>query len=148
MATVAQLVESRDQDAAARSELLAAFGAALADAMKVELLHGVALDLSARSFGMRQGFMRYLGTVVHVPPPDHDAAGALLESLAALAPVAGDLEPLLAALESAVATKLSSDELARLAQSPAWVPSESARDGLLDVRARLEGAFKRGQKAA
>ncbi len=97
---------------------------------------------------MRQGFMRYLGTVVHVPPPDHDAAGAQLESLAALAPVAGDLEPLLAALESAVATKLSSDELARLAQSPAWVPSESARDGLLDVRARLEGAFKRGQKAA
>lgn len=147
MPTITRLVASGERGEMPRSTLLAAFGVALVDAMKVEATHGLALDLSPLSFGLRQGAVRYVGEV-RVREGGRDAPRAVLDALVALAESCDDLEPAVAAIEGAISGKLSPADLARLAPS-AWHSGPPALSAAIrDASVRIDHAFERGRKAA
>lgn len=147
MPSVAQLVAEKDPVPPRRS-LLAAFGAALVDALKVEAQHGVHLDLSPSSFGVRQGVVRYAGAMQSSAEGARDARQALVEALLALADACDDLEPTVASFESALAARLSAEEVAKLARGESWRDVGDLPDGVRAARARILRALEGGPRAA
>ncbi len=148
MSTVAELMASDDRGELPRNTLLAAFGSALVDALRLEVLHGMALDLSPRSFGLRQGAVRYLGEVATGEATGRDVRRSVVGALLVLAESCDDLEPAITAIESAIAAKFSLDDLAKVARSAMQSEPISAPVALRDGILRIEQAFKRGRKAA
>jgi hypothetical protein len=144
--SIAQLLASRDRTE--RAELLASYGAAVADALKVQASHPVRLDLGPRSFGVRHGVVRYLGEILPGDAAGVDAGRALDEALASLVAASDDVEPAVAALESALASRLSKDERAKLARAATWEDPASLPPHLLEAQRRIADALERGRKAA
>ncbi len=146
--SLASLAASRETPDVARRALLASFGVALVDALKVEATHGMALDLSPLSFGVRLGVVRYLGMVAIGDPGGRDVGSALAAAFDALAPLGDDFEPAVVALESGIATKLSGEEVAKLARGASWSDRAERSTQLRDACARIRDAFNRVWKAA
>jgi signal recognition particle receptor subunit beta len=151
MPTIERLVGSRDPSELPPATVLAAFGGALADALKAQASHGAALVLSPSLFGMRHGLVRYVGEpganwIGAAEGARRDVGRALLASLSTLASLCSDIEPAVAALESAIGARLSSEERATLAQTATWQPPGPAVAG--NVAERLAEALSRGRRAA
>jgi len=146
IAPVTELVAG-DHVEAQRAPVLTAYGAALADALKVEAHYGTLLDLSPSAFGVVQGAVRYIGTVGG--EAGRDVGQAVMRALEALARVAGgDIEPAIVALEGAIPSRLTSEELAKLARTTEWREPASLGASLDAARKRIAAAFERGRKAA
>ncbi|HEX7665667.1 MAG TPA: hypothetical protein VF407_14170, partial [Polyangiaceae bacterium] len=70
--TLAQSLRS-----AGSTELVTAFADALAEATRVSLRHGLALDFSPHAFGVDRGVLRYLGETELAPPNAERLAAAM-----------------------------------------------------------------------
>jgi hypothetical protein len=139
---VPSVVDLVTRDRAEPGALLGRFGAALAEALKLQASLGLTLDLSPRAFGLRNGALRYLGDVAG-DAAGRDVGSALVESFAALVALGVEIDAAVAALESAIAARLSHEERAALARASTW-PTAPAFDA---ARARIERALRRGEAA-
>jgi signal recognition particle receptor subunit beta len=146
MPTVADLVASRDAAAPPRGTVLAAYGGALADALRAAALHGLSIDLAPASFGVRHGLVRYAGDLA-AADASRNLARQLLDALAAVASVC-DVEAAVGSFEAALASRLGADDLAKIAQATPWRDLPSVPEALRPLRLRVEKAVGRGRKAA
>jgi hypothetical protein len=151
--TVVELLASPDRADLPRAGTLSVYGTALADALKVEAVHGTPFDLSPKNFGIRQGAARYLADFAPNEGGPRGAGQMVVAAFVELAeacPMITDFEPAVAALESGLLTRLTPDERGKLA----WSMKGEALDiaalpaNLRASAGRLEEAFHRGWKAA
>lgn len=129
-------------DARPRSEAL---GAALADAAVVSIRHRLALCPSIHEFGAQNGRIRYAGSLSSAASDGGVvvALDLLVGSAEDVATLGHDVEPFIDAVTRRLRSRLTSDELALLAQESA---TRAASDG--SVRARLVSALARFKAAA
>jgi len=106
------------------------------------------LDLSARSFGIHHGEVRYVGEMTSGEGPRRDVGRALETALFELATACDEIEPAVGTLESAILARLTADEIERLAASTTWSDPSSVPDALRDAQRRIATAFDRGRRAA
>jgi hypothetical protein len=133
-----------------RRRVVAAFGAALVDGLKIEALHGIALDLSPAAFGMRDGVVRYCGEL-RPTDPERQTASALTDALMGLYAACDDLGPAVEAFESAIAARLTAEEARKVSEAgwkTGWSPRPDMPEALRMTCLRLEEALQRRRQAA
>lgn len=127
----------------ASAEVLAAYAAAMVEAVRAALRHGFSIDLSLSSFGLQQGMLRYLGDVW----PEVSSAAELTSSLAAsvdaLERAGADVPAFLDALERELSRRPAQEDRSRVA----WPAIDERTSEFRSARERLEAMLVRAAEA-
>lgn len=103
---------------ALEGDVLRSFGAALVDALRMSLRHGVSLALSIEAFGVHNRAIRYLGEIVAEPPSADVLSRSILAIVDALERAGADVEVFLESFAEERNRQLTDDERARAGLLP------------------------------
>ncbi|MDB4943205.1 MAG: gliding motility protein MglA [Labilithrix sp.] len=106
--TVARLLEAR----AMTPELLAAYGMAVVETLRVALRNGFGVELGVRSFGVQEGALRYLGERLALPTDAADLSSSVVAAASAIERSGADAAPFLSAFERSLSKRLTPEERA------------------------------------
>lgn len=97
----------------ASPDLLAAFGAAVVEALRTSFRHGLSLDFSPSVFGVQHGRLRYLGEITPEPPTVEALSSSVVGALDTLQRAGADMSAFLDAFERELQRQLTVEERAR-----------------------------------
>lgn len=105
--------------------LLASYGVAIVEALRMSLRHGLSIDLSAASFGVQNDALRYLGELSPEPPTAASLSASIFASIEAIERSGAEVGAFLEAFERALQRQLTVEERTRAAVSMSDPPPSS-----------------------
>ena len=83
----------------AKAELLAGYGAAAVDALRISLRHGFSIEIAPRSFGIQNGAIRYIGELSPLPNTPERLSASLSVAVSVVERAGADVTAFLEAVE-------------------------------------------------
>lgn len=141
--TIAQMLRAKT----ASPEILAAYGAAVVEALRASLRSGFSVDLSPAAFGVQQGVIRYLAEVV---PQASDAAtlsSSMFSAAESIERAGADVTTFLESFEREIKRRLSVEERARTLPLRELPKTSGAAHASASATERLYAVLSRANEA-